>query len=311
MEIIRYEYGKALDIAPSVIALGFFDGVTVAHRRLMSAARAEARRRGIAFGVFTFYSDDPIKRGVDRIYSTEEKLLLLERCEADFTVLAEFEELASLSPEEFVNKILLNDLGAECAAYGYNFRFGKGASGDADLLTLLMKQSGKDSITVTELTDGGAPISSTLIRAALADKDIEKANRLLGTPYFIRGRVSGGNKKGRELGFPTVNTSIEAGRATPTGVFRSCVPIDGRLYHSVTNIGRCPTLGAREIHAETHILSYSGDLYERELEIYLLGFLREERSFDSVGELCRQIEEDKIRTVKENGELSWQRLGLK
>lgn len=297
MEVLKYEYNKALSLAPSVMALGFFDGVTAAHRQILQKAKEEAQRRGISFGVFTFYSEDPIKRGVERIYSTTDKLTLLERCGANFTVLADFESICSLSPESFVEDLLIKDLNVSLTVTGYNFRFGKGAAGNAERLALIMKSNGKEAVTVNELTDRGEPISSTLIRKALAEKDIKRANRLLGAPYFIRGRVSEGNRVGRNLGFPTVNTSVEKGRIIPTGVFRSSVTIDGKVYNSITNIGTCPTLGERSLHAETHILNYKGNLYGRELEIYLLEFLREERQFNSKEELRRQIEEDIKRTL--------------
>ena len=227
-------------------------------------------------------------------------------------MLADFESIKNLTPEEFTKQVLFDGLCARTVVAGFNFRFGKAAVGDAEALVALMKDIGGEAVIRREITsDDGKTVSSTRIRELISKKDIKAANSLLGAPYFIHGRVSSGNKKGRELGFPTVNTSLDPDRTAPQGVFSSVVPIDGVLYPAITNIGSCPTLGAREIHAETHIIDYSGDLYGRELEIYLLGFLREEMHFDSVSELCRQVEEDKKRTVKEIGELSWQRLGLK
>ena len=310
MEVYKYKYTEAVDLTPSVIALGFFDGVHIAHRDLILSASRIAHEKGMPLGIFTF--DGDIKSGVPKIYGQAEKLKIFEQLGADFVVLADFESIKDLTPEEFVCHVLYKDLSARTVVAGFNFRFGKGAVGNAESLAALMKSIGGEAVIRREITsDDGKTVSSTRIRELISKKDIKTANSLLGAPYFIRGRVSSGNKKGRELGFPTVNTSLEPDRTAPLGVFRSAVPIDGKIYHAVTNIGSCPTLGEREIHAETHIINYTGDLYERELEIYLLGFLREEIHFNSVDELCRRVEEDKKRTVNENGELSWQRLGLK
>ncbi len=311
MKIFEYKYGKKLDTPPAVLVLGFFDGVTLAHRELISEAKELAGKKGLPLGIFTFPSENPIKTEIPRIYSTDEKLLLLDVVGVDFVILADFLSVSSLTPEEFVNNVLIRDASAEVCASGFNFRFGYKASGDAKELKRLMSEAGKDALIERELCEGGVTVSSTLIREYLRAHDIDRANRLLGAPLMLRGRVSEGLKEGKSLGFPTVNTKIPTGRATPLGVFRSAVPINDKIYHAVTNIGSCPTLGEREIHAETHILDFEGDLYGSELEIYLLGFLRDEVKFGSRKELMAQVEKDKIKAIKENGELSWQKLGLK
>ena len=311
MEVLRYEYKKMQKCSPSVLALGFFDGVTVAHRALIAAAKEKAKKSKLPLAVFTFPTENPLKKDAPRIYSTKEKLILLERCGVDTVYLADFESLSPLSPECFVNEVVIGDIDAMAAASGYNFRFGRGASGSAEDLKKLMELSGRQAIIVEELTDGGRTVSASLIRSLLEKSEIEEANRLLGSPYFLCGKVKRGLGEGKGLGFPTLNTEIPPQKCAPLGVFRSAVPIDGRIYHGVTNIGLCPTLGQRELHAETHILGYEGNLYGRECEIYLLGFLRPEQKFESREELILAVENDKKRAIKENGELICQRLGLK
>ncbi|MBO5010459.1 MAG: riboflavin biosynthesis protein RibF [Clostridia bacterium] len=310
METIKYEYGKKPKLSPSVLALGFFDGVTLAHRELLKEARKIADKKGLSLGVFTFYSTDPIKPLSERIYSTEDKLLLLGRCGVDFVILSSFDELSGLSPEEFV-RIISEDLGASVAVSGFNFRFGKGARGNVADLKSLMEKGGGSAVTVKEQTLDGKSISATLIRELISLDKIEEANHLLGAPYMLRGLVSSGKGLGHSLGFPTVNTDIPSGRATPLGVYRSAVPIGDRIYHAVTNIGSCPTMGERKTHAETHIIDYDGDLYSKDIEVYLLGYLRDEIRFNTPEELIAQVEEDKKRAIKENGELTCQKLGLK
>ncbi|MBO5316226.1 MAG: riboflavin biosynthesis protein RibF [Clostridia bacterium] len=310
METIKYEYGKKPKLSPSVLALGFFDGVTLAHRELLKEARKIADKKGLPLGVFTFYSTDPIKPLSERIYSTEDKLLLLGRCGVNFVILSSFDELSGLSPEEFV-RIISEDLGASVAVSGFNFRFGKGARGNVADLKSLMEKGGGSAVTVKEQTLDGKSISATLIRELISLDKIEEANRLLGAPYMLRGLVASGKRLGHSLGFPTVNTDIPSGRATPLGVYRSAVPIGDRIYHAVTNIGSCPTMGERKTHAETHIIDYNGDLYSKDIEVYLLGYLRDEIRFNTPEELIAQVEEDKKRAIKENGELTCQKLGLK
>ncbi len=311
MKIFSYEYKTALPTSPCVIALGFFDGVTAAHRELIKKAREIADERDLSLGVFTFPAENKIKPDTQRIYSTEEKLVLLSRLGVDFVVLGDFSTLSGLLPSEFVRDVIVRDIGAVVAASGFNFRFGRDASGDAGELLSLMRETGGDAVILKELCLGGITVSSTAIREALSRCDIDSANKLLGAPYFIRAEVKTGMGEGRRLGFPTVNTEIPVGRISPHGVFRSAAVIGDKIYHAVTNIGSCPTLGEREIHAETHIIDYSGDLYGKDVEIYLLGFLRDEVHFDNTNLLKRQVEEDKERAKRENGELKWQKLGLK
>ena len=310
MEIFEYKHGKSLKLSRSVLALGFFDGVTLAHRELLKEAKDIAVKKNLPLGVFTFYSTDPIKPLSERIYSTEDKLLLLDRCGVDFVILSSFDELSGLSPEEFV-RILTEELNASVAVSGFNFRFGKGAKGNVTDLKELMNKNGGIAVTVQEQTLDGKSISSTLIRELISLGKIEEANRMLGAPYMLRGLVSPGKGLGHSLGFPTVNTDIPSGRATPLGVYRSAVPVGDKIHHAVTNIGNCPTMGERNTHAETHIINYSGNLYSKDVEVYLLGYLREEIKFNTADELVAQVENDKKRAIKENGELTCQKLGLK
>lgn len=294
-----------------MLVLGFFDGVTSAHRALIDTARKKAKELSVPLAVFTFPAENLLKPEADRIYSTEEKLILLDRCGVEYVVLADFRSLSTLDAESFVKQTVIKDIGAVFTASGFNFRFGKGASGDAEDLKRLMENEGLGAIIVKELCDKGKTISATLIRSLLEKNEIEEANRLLGAPYFLRGVVECGLGKGRGLGFPTINTPIEENKCTPRGVFRAAAVIDGKIYHAVTNIGTCPTLGERAIHAETHLLNFEGNLYGKECEIYILGYLRPERIFESREALISAVEKDKQKAINENGELTCQRLGLK
>lgn len=312
MQIVEYPLKEKINIPKCVLALGFFDGVHLAHRDLLSRASKAADERGLAFGVFTFGSGGAIKSDAPRLYDDGEKAEMFSTLGADFTVIADFGAISGASPEEFVKNILARDLNCALCVAGFNFRFGRGAKGNSDTLTSLMQECDGDTLILDEITLDGTTLSATLIRGLIAEGKIEAANRCLGAPYYIKGRVSHGRRDGRKLGFPTVNINIEEGRIIPRfGVYRTAVVIDGVIYSGVSNVGTCPTFNGSDVRLETHIIGYEGDLYEREMCIYLLGFLRDERKFGSVEELSAQIDFDKTRAINENGEITWQELGLR
>ncbi len=312
MVIYEYPFKEKQNIPECVMALGFFDGVHIAHRDLLKTAAEIVKERGLSLGVFTFGSDGRIKAESGRLYDDGEKAEIFEQLGADFTVYADFGAISDCSPEDFVKNILCRDLNCKVCVAGFNFRFGKGARADSARLCELMSEMGGEACICDEITAGGVTLSATLIRRLIAEGKIEEANRYLGAPYYIKGRVLHGRSDGRKIGFPTVNLSIDDGRVIPKfGVYRSAVVIDGRVYSGVSNVGVCPTFDGKEIRLETHIINFSGDLYGREMRVYLLGFLREERRFGSIDELKMQINIDKNTTIKENGDIKWQELGLK
>ncbi len=311
MTVYKYKRGSKLPVGSCSVAIGFFDGVHLAHRELISTAIAEAKRRGIPSGILTFASESSIKSGSPRLYTTEERLALLDTLGLDFAALCDFSDVSGLSGEKFVRDVLVGDISAVSVTAGFNFRFGKGAASGAEDLCRYMSATGGEAIIKKPYLHGGEPLSSSLIRGMLASGEVAAACVALGAPYFISGKVSHGNRVGRELGFPTLNIAETEGRVKlKQGVYRSAALVSGRLYHAVTNVGVCPTFDEREYHVEAHLIDFSGDLYGEDVRIYFLGFLREERRFDSPEELKTQINVDKNRTIKENGELLWQEFGL-
>ncbi len=310
--MLIYEYpGENRICGECVLAIGFFDGVHIAHRDLILTAKNTAVKRGLQFGIFTFLGN--IKDGAKRIYTDEEKAEIFESLGADFTVFADFSAIRDFSPEKFVNEILVSALNCRVAVAGFNFRFGKGAAGNARTLTELMEGSGGEAIIKSEIRDGdGKTVSSTRIRELLENGKIKVANSLLGAPYYIKGKVEHGNNTGHTLGFPTVNLPIsEEKAAVRLGVYRSAIPIGEKIYAGITNVGICPTFKARKVHSETYILDFDGDIYGENLCVYLMDFMRDETAFSSPEELKMQINIDKNIAIKENGDITWQELGLK
>ena len=310
MEIVKYKYGEAVSCRECVMALGFFDGVHMGHRDLLAKARELADRLGISLGVFTFPTESAIKAGSERIYSTESKLSLLESAGVDFTVLADFGSISGLSPESFVSDVLIGDLSVKVAASGFNYRFGRGAAGDAKLLSELMQRGGGDALIAGEFKHRGKTVSASLVRDLLSAGDIIGANELLCAPFRISGKVSHGNSVGRTLGFPTVNTDIEKGRIAPgRGVYATALRLGERIYPSITNVGTCPTFSERALHLETYIIDFDGDIYGENIEIYFLDRLRDEIKFSNEKELIMQINIDKNKAISRIGDKTWQDLG--
>ena len=311
MTVYEYKRGQSLPTGSCAVAIGFFDGVHLAHRELILSAKEEARRLGVAVGVVTFASESTIKPNAPRIYSTEDRLSLIESLGVDFTVVCNFSEIAGLSAEEFVREVLAGDIGAVCAAAGYNFRFGKGASSGALELTKYMSALGGTALIAPPYLFDGEPLSSSFIRALLGEGKAEEAHRALGTPYFVSGEVSHGNGVGKGLGFPTVNLDYTEGRVKlKHGVYRCAALISGKIYNAVTNVGVCPTFEERESHLEAHLIDFDKNVYGEKIRLFFLGYIREERKFASAEELKTQIKLDKERTKKENGEEKWQEIGL-
>lgn len=296
----------------SVVALGFFDGVHLAHRTLIAKAKDIAEQKKLRLVIFTFAGDDKlIKADSKRLFTDNEKLSLLEECGADLTVIANFTVFSGLAAENFVTDFLIRSLGAAVAVCGYNFKFGKGASGDSETLCKLMKSSGAEAEVVEEYNVDGVPLSSTYIRTLLSERRIREAAKLLGKPYFISGMVSHGLGLGKKLGIPTVNVELPSGRfVLPAGVYATVTAIGDKLFPSLTNVGVCPTFNERQIHTETFILNFNDDVYNENIRIYFVDFLRNEKKFSNAEELLMQINVDKTKTLKLFGDIKWQELGL-
>ena len=281
----------------TVTALGFFDGVHLGHRKLLDAAVSEAKRGGMTAAVFTF-SDDvrSVKPGVGRLTDFESKLGLIEQAGIELVFAADFPSFSGYSPEEFVQKVLISLCGTEIAVCGFNFRFGKGASGDADRLSALMQEKGRSCAVIPPAYLGDRVISSSAIRAAVEAGDTELASAMLGRPFSLTAPVLRGRGFGHTEGVPTLNQVFcTSGIVPKSGVYATRVLLDGRrVVRGVSNVGTCPTFfgEAGDLRCETHLIDYSEDLYGKILTVEFCRYLRPEKKFDSVEELYEQIRRD-------------------
>ncbi len=303
---------RAFSRSGTVTALGFFDGVHIAHRALIREAKEIAQKEALPLTVFTFSGEtNELKASAKRLFNNDEKLSLLEECGADCTVMADFSVFREMSKEEFVKDFLVNSLNTRVAVSGFNFRFGKNASGNSDDLRRLMMDAGRDAKIFDEYLYENKTLSSSYIRNLLSEKKLKEAAVLLGKPYFISGKVSRGLGLGKSLGIPTINTELPIGRfILPFGVYLTAIKIGTKIYNGLTNIGSCPTFDEREAHIETFILDFDGDLYDQNVRIYFIAHLRDEKRFSNAEELIMQINIDKNKALEISGDIKWQELGL-
>ncbi|MDE6003904.1 MAG: bifunctional riboflavin kinase/FAD synthetase [Oscillospiraceae bacterium] len=274
------------------VALGLFDGVHLGHRAVLQ----EAKKSNFTPVVFTFPAETAVRKNSGGyIYSSHTRNFILKH-DFDFQVACmDFEQLRNLSGEAFAEKILCQELHASHVTCGYDFKFGCHASCNVEDLKNFGKKFHFTVKLVNHVKQDKQIISSTEIRKLLLAGQIEKANAFLGAPYVILEKVSHGVQLGRTIGFPTVNQVFHENQLVPKfGVYASqTITPDGKYFCSITNIGIKPTVNYNGLPlAETYIKNFSGDLYDKNLQVRLLKFIRPEMKFDSVQALTNQMQED-------------------
>jgi riboflavin kinase/FMN adenylyltransferase len=271
--------------------------VHLGHRHLISKLKEMARKQGYASGVITF-SQHPQevlspKTRLPSLTGLEQRLALLEDEGIDIVIPLPFTpQLANLSPKQFLS-LLKEYLKMKGLVVGPDFALGKGRQGDINALRKLGQEMDFSLTVVPPMTIDGETVSSTAIRKALAEGDIKRAQKLLGRPFRLQGRVGSGDKRGIKLGFPTANLEVEPGQALPAGGVYACrAYINSQSYPAMTNIGTRPTFGGGPRLIEVYLLDYNGDLYGHELAIDIIERLRDEKKFDTPEQLIEQIAED-------------------
>ena len=280
-----------------LLTIGVFDGIHLGHKYLISQLTEHARQQNLLSGVVTFrqHPREVLSPRTRLPYLTNlaERVELLKNEGVDAVITLSFtQELAQFSARQFVG-LLKKHLRMRGLIIGPDFALGRNREGSADTLRTLGQGMNFSVMVIPPVRVNGEVVSSTAIRNALADGDMERVTNLIGRSFSLQGGVAVGVGRGAELGFPTVNLEIDPKQALPVeGVYATWGYIDGKTYQSVTNIGRRPTFGGNERTVETYILNYHGNLYGRELKIDIVERLRDERRFDTVEELKKQIAED-------------------
>lgn len=282
----------------SSVALGFFDGVHLGHQAVIRAAAEDAAQNGCSTAVFTFQLplNSTMKGG--RLQSEAEKHRVMAQLGVEHYMEPPFEDVCGLSPEEFVEKILHRGFRARAVFCGNNFTFGKKASGNVERLRELCSPLGIRVQVVPMATYEGQLVSSTRIRAALAEGDIPAVNAMLGRPYRIEFAVRHGKGLGRTLGFPTINQIYPEGFAAPKyGIYITRVKVNGQWYAGATGFGTRPTVNTTGEGAtcETFIPDFSGQLYGEEPELEFYQYIAPSRKFDTLEELTACVNDAAVK----------------
>lgn len=284
------------------VTIGMFDGVHLGHQKVLRETVAWAQEHSCPSAIITFdRHPEEIVAGVapPLLTSLKQKLRLIARAGIDAAVVLRFDDhLADMDPEEFVAQILVGRLEAKAILLGFNCRFGKKGQGDFALLERMSAKHGFAARRSSPLSFDGQAISSTALRALLAQGDLDRAARLLGRKYALEGTVIPGKGVGRQYGFPTANLNTSGQLIPSSGVYVALAEINNQRHPAVLNIGFAPKPSGHDANypaapdIECHLLDFNGDLYGQTLEVIFLAKLREEQRFVSSAEAVKAIAAD-------------------
>jgi len=299
---IFYGYKEIKGIKDPVAAIGIFDGMHIGHKRVINRL-IKSGGSGRDKIVVTF---DPHPRSVlnpgrilPRIMSLEHRLLMLEGMGVDAVVVVSFtDHVAGMSPEDFIEHIIIGGIGARTVYVGSNFHFGRKKRGGVNTLKKMGRSHGVDVHCVRPVRRRGRTVSSTWVRKLISEGRLETAEKLLRRPVSVLGTVVRGEARGRELGFPTANIDPHHEVIPPPGVYAVKADISGGIYDGVLNIGFKPTFYGKKLkkrkepHIEAHIFGIDRDLYGASMEIFFIAKLRNEKKFRTKEALSEQIKVD-------------------
>jgi riboflavin kinase/FMN adenylyltransferase len=298
MQLIRGLPPAGLVVGRQALTVGTYDGLHLGHQALLARLHEQAQRLGLPTLMVTF---EPMPREFlapenppARLTSLRERWRVLERLPLDLLCVLRFGTATrSLTADQFA-VLLAERLKPALIVVGHDFRFGRGGEGTAQRLQAAGQRLGFEVDIVEPVTLAGERLSSSAIREALAAGDLKRAERLLGRPYTMTGRVVRGEQLGRKLGFPTANLRFPHRRLPVAGIFAVRVRIhgSGAELSGVASIGTRPTVGGTEPWLEVHVFDFVGDLYGREIAVECVQFLRAELKFESLDAMVAQIHED-------------------
>lgn len=302
MELIRGLHNIRAKHRGCVLTIGNFDGVHLGHQAVLAQVHAQAITRQLP-SVAMIFEPQPIElfapeRSPARLYRWQDKYRHIRDCGIDRLLLTQFNaRFANLSPEAFIQEILIDKLGVSLLVVGDDFRFGKERAGDFALLQRAARDSDFTVIDTQSYRTDATRVSSTAIRDALAAGDFGTAKRMLGRPFAMTGRVRHGQKKGRTIGFPTANIALHRLHNPLRGVYAVGLQTERYFYAGVANIGRKPTVGGDEELLEVHLFDFPGpqdaaELYGQKVSVTPMAWLRAEKKFDDFAALHAQIIQD-------------------
>tara|TARA_B100001093_G_scaffold469857_1_gene490892 strand:+ start:1140 stop:2048 length:909 start_codon:yes stop_codon:yes gene_type:complete len=281
----------------SVIAIGNFDGLHLGHQKVLNQAKLKAKKNNLKFGVITFepipnmFFDKGIKH--HRINLIEQKIYYFKKIKLDFLIIIKFNRLFSnISADNFIKKILVNEIKSQYIFVSRNFRFGNKRLGDINTLKIFEKIFSFKIIITTPYKKNKKIISSTLIRKNIAKGKVEIVKKLLGRPWSIEGEVIKGDKRGRKIGFPTCNIKWNSYALPKLGVYAVKVESKNFKKNGIANIGYRPTFNGKTLLLEVNIFGIKANLYKKTLKVSFVKFIRSEKKFKNISELKNQIKKD-------------------
>ncbi|MFC1939148.1 bifunctional riboflavin kinase/FAD synthetase [Chloroflexota bacterium] len=295
--LVEEELTKVSPKKDMLLTIGVFDGVHLGHKYLISKLIEQAKQQNLLSGVVTFRQHplEVLSPQTRLLYLTSvtEKVELLKNEGVDAVIPLSFtRELAELSARQFIG-LLKKHLRMGGMVIGPDFALGRNREGNVDTLHTLGQDMSFSVTVMAPVMVNSEMVSSTAIRDALADGDMQKVSKLLGRYFSLQEKIVAGAGRGSRLGFPTANLDIDSKQALPTdGIYATWAHVGDKVYPSMTNIGLRPTFGSNERTVETYILNYHDNLYGREIKIDFVEWLRGEKRFDTVEELKKQIAED-------------------
>ncbi len=289
---------KDIDIEfDTVVTIGNFDGVHKGHQVLIEKTATYAKARGIKSAVFTFLNH-PINyfvpEKVKNIFDEKEKERLIEGFGIDYLIDIPFDKaMTQISAEQFIVKILKDKIHAKKIVVGHDFTFARNKEGTVDVLREMGHEYGIEVEIVQPIKINGIRVSSTFIRELISEGRVDEIPQYLGTPYVIEGEIIHGKANGRKMGYPTANISLKDQIINPkNGIYASRVIIDGKKYFGATNVGMNPTVNGKYLSIETNILDFDEDIYGKRVRIEFLEKIRDEKKFESLDELRKQLDLD-------------------
>jgi riboflavin kinase/FMN adenylyltransferase len=298
--LVEEELARFSSDNESVLTIGVFDGVHLGHKRLLAELLKQAKNRKMVSGVITFrHNPERLLLHHNKLpflTDIEERLKLLKQEGVAMVIPLSFTpELAQLSAREFVS-LLQKYLKMRGLVIGEDFALGREREGNTENLKKLGRSMRFDVIVVPPLKINGETVSSTTIRKALAAGDMMKVRELTGRSFNLTGKVVTGYGRGVSLGFPTANVEIASEHVLPPdGVYAGRAYLNGNSYQSMINIGKNPTFGVNKRTVEAYLIDYHGDLYGHDLQLDVISRIREEKKFENIEELQKQVSEDIIR----------------
>ncbi len=298
MELIRGLHNLRPRHRGCAATIGNFDGVHLGHQAVLGQLSERAAELGLPMVVVTF-EPQPQEffspaTAPPRLTRLREKLEALRRYAVERVLVLRFDtRLAALSADEFIQRVLVDGLDVRYLVVGDDFRFGQGRAGDFRLLQETGAREGFQVVNMHTFAVGGERVSSTRVRTALAQGDLEAAEALLGRPYRISGRVVAGEQRGRTIGFPTANIHLHRHQSPLQGVYAvELFGLEQEPLPGVANLGRRPTVGGTRLQLEVHLFDFDREIYGRNVHVNFLRRIRDERTFESFDALRRQIDAD-------------------